>query len=253
LKSLIKLAIFLILLLVPFMSHGTQDSNLSVTLAQSSSIPVLNVGDTWHYHYSGPEQDSTELILRNDNCGSAQCVVDQETNPAWNDTVWLTEDWNLSREYYVDHTTSYNSSTLFTPALQQYPFPLQTGKSWWWNSTATGWYKDQSGNHTDTGKFSILRKVINETTVTVPAGTFDTFLVARYVKNGTLLNQYRWFSTQVKTSVRWEILDTNTGAFIDSYAMTSYSLAAPLVPFRPRIPLLRLTHPPPILIPRFWD
>jgi hypothetical protein len=153
--------------------------------------------------------------------------VDQETNSAWNDTVWLTQDWNLTREYYVDHTTSYNFSTSYNPALQQYPFPLQTGKSWWWNSTATGWYKDQFGNHTDTGKFSILRKVINETIVTVPAGTFATFLVARYVKNGTLLDQYRWFSTQAKTSVKWEILDTNTAAVIDSYSMNSYSLAAP--------------------------
>jgi len=197
-----------------------------MTLTQTSATPLVRVGNTWHYQYSGPEQDSTEQILRNDTCGSAQCVVDQETNSAWNDTVWLNRDWNLSREYYVDHTTPFNYSYVYTPALQLYPFPLQPGESWWWNSTLTGWYTDQSGNHVDTATFSNLRKVVNETMVIVPAGTFDTFLVAEYVQSGTVLHGYRWFSTDAKTSVKWEIFDQFTRAVSDSYTMTSYSLAA---------------------------
>jgi len=68
--------------------------------------------------------------------------------------------------------------------------------------------------------------VVNETTVTVPAGTFDTFLVVEYTRSGTLLHEYRWFSTQAKTSVKWENFDQNTGVVSDSYLMTSYSLAA---------------------------
>jgi hypothetical protein len=60
----------------------------------------------------------------------------------------------------------------------------------------------------------------------VPAGTFDTFLVARYVQSGTILHEYRWFSTLAKTSVKWEIFDQVTHAVSDSYVMMSYSLAA---------------------------
>ena len=153
--------------------------------------------------------------------------MDQEANSAWNDTVWLNQYWNLSREYYLDHTTPFNYSYLYTPALQLYPFPLEAGKSWWWNSTITGWYKDQFGNHTLTGPFSNLRNVVNETMVTVPAGTFDTFLVVEYTRSGTLLHEYRWFSIQAKTSVKWESFDQNMGAVSDSYVMTSYSLAVP--------------------------
>jgi len=139
LKSLSKLVVFSILLLLPAASHGLQSSTPSVILVPPYAPPFLNVGDTWHYHYSGPEHNSTEQILRGDTCGSAQCVVDQETNPSWNDTVWLNRDWNLSREYYLDHTIPFNYSYVYTPAIQLYPFPLEAGKSWWWNTTVTGW------------------------------------------------------------------------------------------------------------------
>lgn len=222
--SLSKFAVFSILVLLLIASHGLQ-SSASLILVPLYSPPLLNLGDIWHYRYSGPAHNSTEQILRRESCASATCVVDQETNSAWNDTVWLNQDWNLSREYYVNRTTPFNYSYAYTPAIQLYPFPLEAGKSWWWNTTVTGWNTDQFGNHTQTSQFSNLRKVVNETIVTVPAGTFDTFLVVEYTRSGTLLHEYRWFSTQVKTSVKWESFDQNTGVVSDSYVMTSYSLA----------------------------
>jgi len=219
-KNLVKLAVFAILLLLPAVSHETQTSTPS-----QASAPILRVGDTWHYHYTGSGNYSTEQIVRSETCGLAQCVVDQENNPDWNDTSVISEDWNLSREYFADHKSPYNSSSLYTPALHLYQFPLQVGESWWWNSTFSGWYKNQFGNFTQAGDFSIMRRVINQTTVTVPAGTFDTYLVAGYV-NGTMLNQYRWFSTGAKTSVKWVSFDIRTSSVFNSYVMTSYSLTA---------------------------
>lgn len=213
--------------MIPTPSYLTISSSPSHALAeQPSTVPVLHAGDTWNYQYSGPEGNSGEKIVRSEACGSAQCVIDQEANQAWNDTVWLSQDWALSREYYVDHSVSYNSSTSYTPGLQLYQFPLEAGKSWWSNGTATGWYTDQNGNHTFGGpnRFSILRRVINQTTVNVPAGSFDTFLVAEYVKNGTELHEYRWFSLQAKTTAKLQIFNSDTGALVDSYVMTSYNL-----------------------------
>jgi hypothetical protein len=212
-----------LVLLVPISSH--EPTFLGQKLAATTSAsPVVHVGDTWNYIYSGPEGNSREQIVRPNACGPSLCLVDQETNSAWNDTVWV-RDWNLSREFYVDHTTPYNSSSVYTPPLHLYDFPLAVGESWWWNTTATGWYTDQLGNHTQTISFSIRRTVVNQTTVTVPAGTFDTFLVAQYINNGMQLNEYRWFSLQAKTSVKLLIFDVPTGSLRDSYVMTSYSLA----------------------------
>ena len=202
----------------------------------SLASPVLHVGDTWSYQYSGSEGNSREEIIRSDTCGSTSCVVDQETNPAWSDTVWIDRNWNLSRELYVDHTVQYSSGSVYTPPLHMYEFPLSVGKTWWSNSTAAGWYIDQYGNHTQPGpsSFAIKRTVINQTTVTVPAGTFDTFLVAQYLNDGQQLNEYRWFSLQAETSVKFLIFATTTGSLFDSYVMTSYRLA-------PVLPILHIT------------
>jgi hypothetical protein len=220
-----KIIVFsLLILLVPISSHEPTPFRQKLA-ATSSASPTLHVGDTWYYLYSGPEGNSREQIVRPDACGPSPCLVDQETNTAWNDTAWI-RDWNLSRESYVDHTTPYNYSSVYTPPLHLYNLPLTVGESWWWNSTATGWYTDQSGNHTQTPiSFSIKRTVVNQTTVTVPAGTFDTFLVAQYISDGMQLNEYRWFSLQAKTTVKLMIFSVPTGALFDSYVMTSYSLA----------------------------
>jgi len=215
-----------LILLVPISSH--EPTFLRQKLAATSSAsPVLHVGDTWYYQYSGPEGSSREEIIHSDNCGSISCVVDQETNLAWNDTVWIDRNWNLSREFYIDHTAPYNSSTTYTPPLHLYQFPLAVGKIWWSNSSFASWYTDQTGNHTQPGpyNFAIRRTVVNQTTVTVPAGTFDTYLVAQYINDGKQLNEYRWFSLHAKTSVKLMIFNANTGTLFDSYVMTSYSLA----------------------------
>jgi len=223
-EILCKIIVFsLLILLVPISSHEPTFFRQKLA-ATSSASPVLHVGDTWYYLYSGPEGNSREQIIRPDACGPSPCVVDQETSPAWNDTVWI-RDWNVSREFYVDHTTPYNFSSVYTPPIHLYDFPLAVGKSWWSNSTATGWYKDHQGNHTQTPiSFSIRRIVVNQTTVIVPAGTFDTFLVAQYINDGKQLDEYRWFSIQAKTTVKFMSFNPMTGSLFDSYVMTSYSL-----------------------------
>src|SRR5437879_8397914 len=70
---------------------------------------------------------------------------------------------------------------------------------------------------------SLLRKVINETSVTVHAGTFDTFLVAEYNQSGTVLDRYSWCSREAETSVKAVSLDS-TGGIIDSRELISYRI-----------------------------
>src|SRR5437879_9784491 len=70
---------------------------------------------------------------------------------------------------------------------------------------------------------SILRKVINETSVIVHAVSFDTFLVAEYGESGTVLDGYSWFSLEAETSVKAVSLDS-TGGIIDSRELISYRI-----------------------------
>src|SRR5437879_3351931 len=70
---------------------------------------------------------------------------------------------------------------------------------------------------------SILRKVINETSVIVHAVSFDTFLVAEYGESGTMLEGYSWFSLEAETSVKALSLDS-TGGIIDSRELISYRI-----------------------------
>src|SRR5437879_12845945 len=70
---------------------------------------------------------------------------------------------------------------------------------------------------------SLLRKVINETSVTVHAGTFDTFLVAEYNQSGIVPDEYSWFSLEAETSVKAVSLDS-TGGIIDSRELISYRI-----------------------------
>src|SRR5947208_13000905 len=70
---------------------------------------------------------------------------------------------------------------------------------------------------------SLLRKVINETSVTVHAGTFDTFLVAEYNQSGIVPDEYSWFSLVAGTSVKAVSLDS-TGGIIDPRQLISYRI-----------------------------
>src|SRR5437879_6188704 len=70
---------------------------------------------------------------------------------------------------------------------------------------------------------SILRKVINETSVIVHAVSFDTFPVAEYGESGTVLDGYSWFSLEAETSVKAVSLDS-TGVITDSRELISYRI-----------------------------
>jgi len=189
----------------------------------STLAPVLRQGDIWHY--LGSEGNTTEIIRRTATCGNTKCIVANEVNLAYNDTQWIVAgNWSLVREYCVGcNGSSVITNTVYNPPRQLFAFPLQPAQSWWWNGTASGWASDANVNTTFSNPLSILRSVINETSVSVHAGTFDTFLVAEYNQGGTVLDGYAWFSLETETSVRALRLNSS-GGVIDSRELISYRI-----------------------------
>ena len=188
--------------------------------------PVLRQGDIWHY-YLGSEGNSTEIIRRTATCGNTKCIVANEVNLAYNDTQWIVPgNWSLVKEYCVGcDGSNVITNTVYNPPRQLFAFPLQPVQSWWWNGTASGWASDGNVNTTFSNRMSILRSVLNETSVIVHAGTFESFLVAEYNQGGTVLDGYTWFSLEPETSVKALQLD-NSGGVMDSRELISYRIVA---------------------------
>ena len=221
-------ALSVLLLLLPYpntgggSTHASQPPNAPLTMPV---VPVLRQGDIWHYRL-GVEGNSTQSIRRTATCGDSQCVVSSEVNAAYNDTRWIVPgNWSLVREYCNGcDGSNVTTNTVYTPAQQLFAFPLQPGESWQWNGTATGWTLDAKGVMTTFfNTFSIVRKVINETSITVAAGTFDTFLVSEFYWNRVVFNRYSWFSLDAGTSVK-DISFNNAGGVIDSRELISYRI-----------------------------
>src|SRR3989442_11925689 len=220
-------AFSILLLFLPYAYTGGMPvkafPHASVPLA-TAAVPVLRQGDIWHYNLT-IEGSSNESIRRTVPCGNVQCIMRGEVNAAYNDTLWIVPgNWSFVKEYCIG-CDGYNviTNTVYPPPRQFFAFPLQPGKSWWWNGTASGWTSNDYGNVSFSNPVSILRKVINETSVIVHAGSFDTFLVAEYGQSGTVLDGYLWFSLEAETSVKALSLNS-LGEVIDSRELITYRI-----------------------------
>src|SRR5438552_7724335 len=219
-------AISILLLFLPYSYTGgipvKAFPHANVPLA--TPAPVLRQGDIWHYNLT-IEGSSNESIRRTVRCGNTHCIVDNEVNIGFNDTRWIVPgNWSLVREYCVG-CDGFNviTNTTYNPPRQLFAFPLQTGQSWWWNGTASGRTSAANVNMNFSKPVSLLRKVINETSVTVHAGTFDTFLVAEYNQSGIVPDEYSWFSLVAESSVKAVQLN-NMGEIVDSRELISYRI-----------------------------
>jgi hypothetical protein len=94
----------------------------------------------------------------------------------------------------------------FAPPLRELDFPLTQGRTW--NQTVSNVHLDSRDR--EVGQINNWGRVQGSTSVTVPAGTFDTIQVYRIVqlddeefwRTRTTLRDQVWYSPQVKTAVR---------------------------------------------------
>jgi hypothetical protein len=190
-------------------THGSQTS---------SPYPVLRAGDYWNFQYSTGE--TSHETISNDTCSGTSCINDSEVSAPWSDITWRNADWGIIKENYTDQTGSYFDT--YTPVAQTYDWPLVVGNQWTINVTVNEVTKNSTGTFTSNYRLLRTRSVVSETSITVPAGTFDTFQVDEY-KDGSLHNR-RWLSYQVADIVRSE--HYYQGQLGYSSVLTSYSLAS---------------------------
>lgn len=150
----------------------------------SSSIFPNNVGNHWHYKYTDNSQNISYIDV--DIVGT-RVLPNGQTAAVWvykilsyTDTVIVTSNTD-STIIYENYCTTCPAQTLY--AKMKYYFPMQTGNIWFSNVL---W-----GDTT---------KIINNNSVTVPAGTFNnTFQISKkvgYVVN-TKTNNQIWFTQNV--------------------------------------------------------
>lgn len=136
-----------------------------------------------------------------------------------------TLDWNT-----IDTTSGDTVTFSNDPHFVLYAFPLEVGKEW------SGKWGMKSTRFTYPTSWTATIKVVGTETVTVPAGTFETFkLVFRghynrasgdaYPVNG-VREETLWYSPVVKRAVKGEWTERGGSYYnIQKYELASYQVA----------------------------
>jgi hypothetical protein len=180
--------------------------------------PTLTIGDSWTYSY----EDKTEASRKGTFTNTVTAIDgDVITFTRGNQTVTTT---NLD----LNETRGANGRTE-SPHSFSYDGPLEEGKEWRREIT---WTNSRGDRGRSTGK----RKVLSYEKVTVPAGTFDAFLIEYngYYNNDTANLRAvsgpetirSWYAPAVKSFVKWQrIYRANNRVWEDSTTeLQSYSL-----------------------------
>jgi hypothetical protein len=194
-----------------------------------TKAPILCVGDQWTYLevYKYGKSCRTEIIDRIEDFEGAECYVRIQNclyiDPAYEaNTVWITSDWVVLK-IYMQESIDFRYFTTYYPGWKLYDFPLTVGKEWGEKSHGTESYLDADGEIMGTGypHKDWIRSIVSTETVTVPVGTFDTYVIEELMMGNC---KRFWFSEDVKNYVKMEILGENNSVELTK-VLTSYELA----------------------------
>ena len=190
------------------------------------NVPKLSIGDQWTFlevHNYGKVY-TKEIIDSIEDVEGVPCYVRTQNSsyvdPAyWAHTVWITSDWEVLKTS-TQQDVDLNYFTIFFPGWKLYDFPLTVGKEWGGKSHCTIKFLDSEGEISDTGYShnDWVRNVVSTETITVPAGTFETYVVEEVMMGK---RKRFWFSVDVKNYVKMEIDDV----YLVTKVLLSYELA----------------------------
>ncbi len=186
------------------LSSGSYDSlKLQLTGSGPFAVQLGNI-------LSGSWNLSSTLHARKSDSGPLKNTVKQTM---FNATFWQTQ---ISEE--TDN-----------PPVSAMNWPLSVGKTWSTSTQASfnvttynSLYPTPVSTPTTT-TVSATYTVNRTETITVAAGSFDTFLTTR---NDPQTSQQTWYSSQARTNVKSLNYDRNGGRLISSQALTEYRAAA---------------------------
>ncbi len=180
--------------------------------------PVWNVGDEWTYRWESPRgKGSFTWVLKGEEVVDG--VAHYVTASGARETYWQRSDLGF-------HFTTLegNVEERATPPRRDYAWPLTAGKSWEYIFTRERPLERQSD------EFTIAVVVEREETVTVPAGTFQTFKLVQRNKRTQAVASEWWYAPVVKSFVRQRIrrgAGSRGAAFLEVRELVAFKLAGP--------------------------
>ena len=171
-------------------SMGTTTPPPLATTALAGTGPTWTVGDEWSYRWQSPEGKGTFVwvVDRFDKADGIDSVVIRSGS---RESFYRLEDGALRHS-----TLNGRVETRFDPPLLSLPFPLEVGKRW--NPEFTR----ESPIARQTTEILLECRVDGEETMTVPAGTFQTFHVICNNQRSKSLNFELWYAPDVGNMVK---------------------------------------------------
>jgi hypothetical protein len=197
---------------------------------------VWNVGDEWTYRWESPRGKGTfTSVVERDEVVDG--VADYVVVSGARETYWQKSNLGF-------HLTKLEGKVeeRAIPPRPDYAWPLTRGRSW------EHTYARERQLERVTEEFTIAIVVEREETVTVPAGTFQTFkLVHRNKRTQVVVSEW-WYAPAVKSFVRQRVRQPS-GGFLERELVAfkpAGTVAAPAAPVRsaPASPSATAPAPP---------
>jgi len=152
--------------------------------------PTWTVGDQWSYRWESPEGKGTFVwvVDRFDKIDGIDSVVIRSGS---RESFYRLHDGALRHS-----TVNGRVETRFDPPFLSVPFPLEVGKRW------NPEYTRESPMARQTTEMLLECRIDGEETVTVPAGTFQTFHVICNNQRSKSLNFELWYAPGVGNMVK---------------------------------------------------
>jgi len=171
---------------------GTDSPPLAL---QPSAAPVWKVGDEWSFQYESSTAKGTfvDVVNREETVDGIECYV---VRSARQEYYYRKSDL----AYYLQK----QSGTIiyrYMPLHSFWAWPMIVGKQWHESTTR------ERPSTRETEQFRLVMRIETAETITVPAGTFETFKIVRLNDRSGELDGEFWYAPAVRYNVRVRLRD----------------------------------------------
>lgn len=213
----------LVLLLSACVPTSSEQAEVVTTPTGPVAYVPAETGSTWAYLPDRASLDEPPVIIRIEG----PTVLDGVVRTAWRmvgrglDVTWYREDRDEGRFLVREERPGARIS--FDPPIQELPAgPFRVGQTWGGETVATLVFPDAAAdNRRSTLPLEYRSTIVDRRDVTVPAGTFEVFVLnlttRTYDDEGAVveeLTQETWFSPflgEVRTENGFFLIDSNLG------------------------------------------
>jgi hypothetical protein len=155
---------------------------------------VWKLGNEWSFQYESPTSKGTfvDVVSREETVDGIECYVVTSEGLEY---LYRKTDF----AYYIQRDSSGKIRRRHVPPHAFWAWPITVGKQW--QESLTLEYPQTR----QTEELLIAMHVETTETVTVPAGTFDTFKIVRRNNRRGVVDGEFWYSPEVRYIVRYRL------------------------------------------------